>query len=1330
MAGFDDVFISYGRADSKSFAFKLHERLVEQGLKIWFDQEDIPLGVDFQNQINEGIEKAHNFVFLIAPHSVKSIYCRREIDLAVQCNKRIIPILHVMPQTQDVWEKMHPTIEKINWIYFQEDKDDFEKSFAGLMSLIQQHRDYVEQHTYFLNAALDWERNQKQTQYLLVGQDRKKAESWLKVKFKNEQPPCTPSDLHCEFICESIKNANNLMAQIFLSYAEQDREVMQKVRQSLMREAITIWTNKTDIKAGIDFQEAINNGIEGADRLVYLMSSNSLKSEYCQQELTYAKSLNKSIIILRVEEIDPETLPPEFRSIQFIDFAEFENPEKYTQGMNQLLKELQEDDYYYEQHKALLTKALKWQRQDRNSSILLHGHGLKKAENWLKAAQSQPKHPPLPLQIEFITASQNQPPISSLEVFLSYSRADSDFARDLNDALQLQGKTTWFDQESIDSGADFQQEIFKGIETSDNFVFVISPDSVNSPYCNDEVEYARKLNKRMITVLHRPIDPSELNETLSNLQWIDFNKHEGDFFANFGELVRTLDTDREHVHSHTKWSQRSLEWQQKEKSSDLLLRGSEFVIAENWLKEAEEQKKNPPPTDLQKEFIGKSEEAIQAEIRREKQRKRILKALLGLATGGLVVSTILGISAFKLYQQSLIDQIEAIADNSESLFASNHKLDALVAALQAKRAFKSSWTKPKELEQEIERVLGQSVYGSLERNRFIGHKGGVLGVAVSPDGSMIASSSNDRTIKLWKPDGELITTIKAHDARIYEVVFSPDGQTLASTSADNTAKLWKLDGSLIATLKGHQASVHSVAFSADGQTVATGSGDDTVKLWKLDGTLIKTLTGHTNTVFSVVFSPDGQYLASGADDKTIKLWNPDGTLITTLTGSLGGITTLTFSSGSKLLASAGYDNTIKLWNPQSGELLDTLRGHGSLIHSIAFNPDGSRLVSASNDNTIKVWKVEDQVLLTTIYGHNGPVHGVSFTPDGQQIISGSNDQSIRLWQLDNGVVTTYREHNDTVDSVAFSPDGKLLLTAAGDTWLKLWNTTGEDRTTALRSFKGHTARVWDAEFSPDGKTIFSGGEDKTIKMWSVEGQFLRDLKGHTDIVYDISFSPDGTWFASGSEDNTVILWKADGTKLKTLEGHTAPVWNVAIASDNTIASASDDSTIILWRPDGTMIRTLSGAHEATIYKVAWSPDGQMLASTSADNTVKLWNREGKLLQTFTGHGSSVFGLNFSPDGQMLASSSFDRTIKLWKLDGTLLATLNAHNGAVYGIDFSPDGKSLASGSLDASAIVWNLEEVLNTDSLLKDGCSWVQDYLKTNAELSEQDRQLCSDVQP
>lgn len=231
MKDYFDTFISYGRADSKAFATRLHEKLTQKNLKVWFDQNDIPLAVDFQKQIDEGIEKSHTFIFIIAPHSVNSCYCLKEIELAIKYKKRIIPLLHVEQISQEIWLErnpngsdeewkdyqakglhssqvnMHPVISKLNWVSFREEIDDCQANLEKLINLLQQDTDYIKQHTHFLVQARQWEKSQKQTRYLLIGSERIEAEKWLKTEFKNQQPPCEPTDLHCEFICESIKNA-------------------------------------------------------------------------------------------------------------------------------------------------------------------------------------------------------------------------------------------------------------------------------------------------------------------------------------------------------------------------------------------------------------------------------------------------------------------------------------------------------------------------------------------------------------------------------------------------------------------------------------------------------------------------------------------------------------------------------------------------------------------------------------------------------------------------------------------------------------------------------------------------------------------------------------------------------------------------------------------------------------------------------------------------------------------------------------------------------------------------------------------------------------------
>ncbi|MBD2451746.1 TIR domain-containing protein [Nostoc sp. FACHB-152] len=1313
MTKFCDAFISYGRADSKAFATKLQARLVEQGLKVWFDFNDIPLGVDFQNQIDDGIEKSHHFVFIIAPHSVNSAYCRKEIELAIKLNKRIIPLLHVMQISRETWQQrnpngtddnweayqakglndsyqnMHPKISSLNWVYFQDDKDDFEKSLADLTTLLHSHTDYVEPHTRFLTKALEWQRYQKQTSNLLVGEEIQQAQSWLKKRFKDEQPPCIPSDLHGEYITQSIKNANNLMTQVFLSYSNQDRAVMEKIRNSLQRESITVWTNTTDIKTGEEFHEAIKRGIEQADNIVYLLSPDAVNSTYCQQELDLAVTLNKRIIPLLVQETDLMQVPSALRNLQYIDLTDNEKEDDYFLDQSQLINILHQDAAYYTEHKILLTKALNWQRQQNNPSILLRGFNLQSAATWLKVAQKRTDHPPTPLQQEFITESLEQPPLESIDVFISYSRADADLARKLNDALQLQGKTTWFDQESIPSGSDFKEEIYRGINTSDNFIFIISPRSINSPYCQSEVEYASSLNKRFVTVLHREINTAELHPDLAKVQWIDFNQNSRDFNTNFNQLIRTIDTDREHVHSHSKWLKRALEWEQNGKNDDLLLRGSEFLIAQNWLETTEQENKKPAATSLHKAFLEVSKNAIEAAKEEEKRRQAEMlrlqserakeaearlaeqkksakrqKFFLAAISMALVAAVGFSIQASVESAKAKKAQNEQLDSGSLSailLSQQNLQFDALRGAMNAGRILKSvgKKTTSSAIQNQILTALQAAVYGDgfREQNRLKGHDGTVFSVSFSPDDQIIASASGDGTIRFWSFKDEIkpIPLIKV-GTDVYSVSFSPDGNIIASGDKKNTVKLWSKEGKLLQDLKGHTGSIKSVVWSPDGNTIASGSDDKTVRLWNKQGKLIEILKGHNNTVTSVSFSPDGKTIATASKDGKIILWSKKGEQFNfpkTLNCCQEDVNSVSLSPDKKAIASGHEDNTVKL--PQG-------------VNSVSFSLDGNTIASASDDNTVKLWR-KDGKLLVNLEGHNDRVRSVVWSPNGNTIASASDDKTVKLWRSKDGkLLQTFIGHNAAIRSVSFSHDGQAIATTSEDNTIRLWRESL------------HKLHIQ----GPKNKSIDWSLYKNTVASHNVQKQIVEICTKLGECTMTQEFSPD----------------------------------------ENTIACASKDDIIKLWNEQSQKFKTL-GEHTSEITSISFSPDCKTLVSGSDDNTIKLWSLEKKSEKpkTLRGHTGDVLSVTFSPDGKTIASGSKDNTIKLWNNNGKPRQTLIGHHKRVTSVRFSLDSKTLLSTSSNGEEVIeWKLAD-FQLDKLIEDACTQMEDYLKYHAD--DSDRNLC-----
>lgn len=580
--------------------------------------------------------------------------------------------------------------------------------------------------------------------------------------------------------------------------------------------------------------------------------------------------------------------------------------------------------------------------------------------------------------------------------------------------------------------------------------------------------------------------------------------------------------------------------------------------------------------------------------------------------------------------------------------------------------------------------------------------GGILSLAFSPDGKVLAIGDNNGDVRLYRVvDRQQLLICKGHIDWVVSLAFSADGSILASSSTDRTIKLWDVNtGQCRQTLQGHANEVFSVAFSLGDRLLASGSDDRTVRLWDVTtGKCLTILQGHTSWVKSVAFSPDGKLLASGSDDRTVRLWDVNnGQTWKIFSGHHEGIRAIAFNHDGTILASCSEDRTIKLWDICTGKVLRTLRGHTDSVFSVTFSPDGKLLASGSWDYTIKLWDVSTGRVLKTFSGHTNWVLAVAFSQDNI-LASGSYDQTVRLWNIDAGkALKTIQGYTDQVFSVAFSPDGRTLASGSNNRTIKLWDVnTGR----VLKTLPGHANWVVSVAFSPDERILASGSDDRTVRLWDIRtGECLKIFSGHQDEIKSVAFSPNGQILASSGNDCTVRLWDiSTGRVLKILQGHTDAVWSVSFSADGKkLATSAWDNTIKLWDvTSGQILKTFQG-HRNWVVCVAFSPDGKLIASSSVDQTLRLWNLGTGQCLILQGHKNWVKSVAFSPDGNTLASSSHDHTVRLWDVStGRCLKVLQGHTSLVWSVAFSPDNQTIASGSEDDSVKIWNIK----TGSCLK-----------------------------
>ncbi|OKH36593.1 hypothetical protein NIES2119_16310 [[Phormidium ambiguum] IAM M-71] len=450
-------------------------------------------------------------------------------------------------------------------------------------------------------------------------------------------------------------------------------------------------------------------------------------------------------------------------------------------------------------------------------------------------------------------------------------------------------------------------------------------------------------------------------------------------------------------------------------------------------------------TALEAEARAKAE-AREAEAKTKVQKQRTRFAIVAAILAPLIIGVGLFVEGKKRESDAIA--VGALISKAQDNFEKHQQLEALIASIQAlDRMKKINSSNPTYLTQ-----LQKVIYNVREHNRLEGHKKIVNAVNYSPNGKIIISGSEDKTIIVWDATGQKIKVISGHKKPIYGISFNHFNHKqimFASASFDKTVMLWSEKGNkLIFPLISHQEAVFNISFSPDNYTLASISGDGTIKLWDIKtGKLRKTIkdkkwiTKEITTAYSIDINPKNKFIiaSSGYLDGRFNLWNlavseqPLALYIMGLNNNII-ITKVKFNHSGTILALASSDGTILLWSVEKNKIIGKIKAHDEIIYSLAFSPNDQLIASGSQDKIVKIWNIKEienfenskkQSLLTPIdilRGHYGAINDIQFHPKNSQIlVTASDDKTIRIWQ-------TKKQNLNTINSLEIN---KILKYSCG-----------------------------------------------------------------------------------------------------------------------------------------------------------------------------------------------------------------------------------------------------------------------------------------------------------
>ena len=866
--------------------------------------------------------------------------------------------------------------------------------------------------------------------------------------------------------------------------------------------------------------------------------------------------------------------------------------------------------------------------------------------------------------------------------------------------------------------APWRPEILAAIENSDKFIFVLSPDSLDSQPCANELQHAIDVNKQVIPIVWQPAREGQLvPSSVGDLNWIFFTD-DAHFDSAFAQLTAALDMDLGWTKAHTRLLTRSSEWISKQQDRSLLLRGSDLRAAEQWLAAASSHAKTPP-TPAQREYITASRHAADRSARQWR----------GALAGGLVIALVLATVA--LIQRNKASNEATVATAREyaaeaTADLSSKPAQSLQEALQSTNLSPSSTG-----------IQALRLALAADHTRMAIQPGFGAGTQAtwSPAAEIIAVTGHRNTVQLWNPrTGRLLQVLGSLPAAdpISQLSYNRQGDLLAAVSANGLVALWNpLTGRAVnmnllnADIKLRKTGNPFLSGTWDprsGKLYLTGSGLPDILVYDPATGSVEGIRS-PGPILDLAFAPSGSRAFALISESSLEeqalivnftnltsvtlqkpadleswgvsqqaCWTPDGSQIVTWDPEEAQDETLRiFSAGTEkqlferpgaTFSAAACGKTFAL-GPYvaagdyagEGTLLQTrnfgpyagthaeftalgLNGHTQLINSVATSPDSNYIATASDDGTVRIWDAVTGHQLSLI-NDGQAVESVQFSMDGGAILSVTADGTVLV--ADAGVgepaVVLQAPGPGKAYALGFAASGRLVYGVSETT------TTNQDDVTRVTSL---TALLWRAATgavvesyrlpAPPQVGVATCTSALQFDTFCELGSPAQEFSGFT-------VSPDGNYLAYATATG-VVARSFRGGEVKRL-GLKASATGLAFTGPGDDLVVKTNRAVDVWLPFGherlAQIPQPSAPLDAEL-----SPDGSRLATANAGGVTVLWNvHTGRPVARFSPRRVIIPYVVSSPvpirvavnkDGTEVAVGTDLGSIDLWRVAGHRLLT--------------------------------------------------------------------------